>query len=248
MLWQVERNKMGKIICVGLGPGDQKLMSVKSDQLIRSAKIIAFFRKKRTAGHARTIVNGMLREDAIEYAMEYPITSEIDFLSKEYQTVLAKFYNDWAFRLEQIASKSDVIVLCEGDPLFYGSFMHLHTRLKGKVELDIIPGITGMSGCWTALGEPFCWGDDITCVVMGTLQSQKLQKAVLQGDALVIMKVGPHIPKIKKALLKARKLDQAWLIERGTMKDEKIIKLSDFTLDNAPYFSIILVLGEGRRP
>ena len=239
---------MGKIICVGLGPGDQELMSVKSDRLIRSAKTIAFFRKNGRAGQARTIVEGMLREDTTEYAMEYPITSEIDFLSKEYKVALAKFYNNWALRLEQIAKNTDVIVLCEGDPLFYGSFMHLHTRLKGRVELEVIPGITGMSGCWTALGEPFCWGDDITSVIMGTLSFEKLKKAVLQGDALVIMKVGTHIPKIKIALLEAKKLDQAWLIEKGTMNDEKIVKLSEFTLDKAPYFSIVLVRGEGRRP
>jgi precorrin-2/cobalt-factor-2 C20-methyltransferase len=239
---------MGKIICVGLGPGDQELMSVKSDRLIRSAKTIAFFRKKGRAGQARTIVEGMLREDITEYAMEYPITSEIDFLSKEYKVALAKFYNNWALRLEQIANNTDVIVLCEGDPLFYGSFMHLHTRLKGRVELEVIPGITGMSGCWTALGEPFCWGDDITSVIMGTLSFEKLKKAVLQGDALVIMKVGTHIPKIKIALLEAKKLDQAWLIEKGTMTGETITKLSEFTLDNAPYFSIVLVPGEGRRP
>ena len=239
---------MGPIICVGLGPGDQELMSVKSDRLIRSAKTIAFFRKKGRAGQARTIVEGMLREDITEYAMEYPITSEIDFLSKEYKVALAKFYNNWALRLEQIANNTDVIVLCEGDPLFYGSFMHLHTRLKGRVELEVIPGITGMSGCWTALGEPFCWGDDITSVIMGTLSFEKLKKAVLQGDALVIMKVGTHIPKIKIALLEAKKLDQAWLIEKGTMTGETITKLSEFTLDNAPYFSIVLVPGEGRRP
>ena len=239
---------MGNIICVGLGPGDQELMSVKSDRLIRSAKTIAFFRKKGRPGQARTIVEGMLREDITEYAMEYPITSEIDFLSKEYKVALAKFYNNWALRLEQIANNTDVIVLCEGDPLFYGSFMHLHTRLKGRVELEVIPGITGMSGCWTALGEPFCWGDDITSVIMGTLSFEKLKKAVLQGDALVIMKVGTHIPKIKIALLEAKKLDQAWLIEKGTMTGETITKLSEFTLDNAPYFSIVLVPGEGRRP
>ena len=239
---------MGKIICVGLGPGDQELMSVKSDRLIRSAKTIAFFRKKGRAGQARTIVEGMLREDITEYAMEYPITSEIDFLSKEYKVALAKFYNNWALRLEQIANNTDVVVLCEGDPLFYGSFMHLHTRLKGRVELEVIPGITGMSGCWTALGEPFCWGDDLTSVIMGTLSFEKLKKAVLQGDALVIMKVGTHIPKIKIALLEAKKLDQAWLIEKGTMTGETITKLSEFTLDNAPYFSIVLVPGEGRRP
>ncbi len=239
---------MGKIICVGLGPGDPELMSVKSDRLIRSAKIVAFFRKKGSSGQARSIVNGMLRDDVIEYPMEYPLTSEIDFLSSIYKTRLSAFYDEWANKLKKLAKESNVIVLCEGDPLFYGSFMHLQTRIKNTVELAVIPGITGMSGCWTTIGKPFCWGDDTTTIIMGTLSSEKLMKSVTHGDALVIMKVGSHINKIKKALLKAKKLDQAWLVQKATMNDEKITKLSQVNLNTVPYFSIVLVHGEGRRP
>ena len=144
---------MGKIICVGLGPGDPELMSVKADRLIRTARHIAFFRKAGRKGNARTIVEGMLAADATEHAMEYPVTTEIPFTDPQYNRLLAAFYDDWTERLAGLAaSGEDVIVLCEGDPFFYGSFMHLHTRLAGRAEVEVVPGITGMSGCWTATG------------------------------------------------------------------------------------------------
>ena len=41
----------------------------------------------------------------------------------------------------------DVALLSEGDPLFYGSFMHLFVRLKARFASTIVPGVTGMSGC-----------------------------------------------------------------------------------------------------
>ena len=90
---------MGKVICVGLGPGDPELMSVKADRLIRSARHVAYFRKAGRAGQARQIVEGMIGGEATEYPMEYPVTTEIHFADPEYNRLLAAFYEDWAQRL-----------------------------------------------------------------------------------------------------------------------------------------------------
>ena len=123
---------MGKIICTGLGPGDPDLISVKSDRLIRSARHVAYFRKAGRAGQARRIVEGMLAADVTEYAMEYPVTTELPFDSPAYNQALAQFYDDWADRLALLSQSVEVIVLCEGDPLFYGSFMHLRALYLGR--------------------------------------------------------------------------------------------------------------------
>ena len=239
---------MGKIICTGLGPGDPDLMSVRSDRLIRSAAQVAFFRKKGRSGQARRIVEGMLRADATEYPMEYPVTTEIPFDSPEYNDALARFYDDWAERLATLAETQDVVVLCEGDPFFYGSFMHLYTRLRGRVPVEVIPGITGMSGCWTATGEPITWGDDVMTVLMGTLPEADLARRMADSDALVVMKTGRNLPRIRRALAAAGRLDEAWLVEKGTMPDQRLAKLADVPDDDCPYFAIVLVPGLGRRP
>ena len=239
---------MGKIICTGLGPGDPDLMSVRADRLIRSAAQVAFFRKKGRAGQARRIVEGMLRADATEYPMEYPVTTEIPFDSPEYNDALARFYDDWAERLATLAETQDVVVLCEGDPFFYGSFMHLYTRLRGRVPVEVIPGITGMSGCWTATGEPITWGDDVMTVLMGTLPEADLARRMADSDALVVMKTGRNLPRIRRALAAAGRLDEAWLVEKGTMPDQRLAKLADVPDDDCPYFAIVLVPGLGRRP
>ena len=239
---------MGKIICTGLGPGDPDLMAVKSDRLIRAATHVAYFRKLGRRGQARRIVDGMLRADAVEYAMEYPVTTELPFDSPEYILALAQFYDAWADRLATLAITEDVVVLCEGDPFFYGSFMHLYTRLKGRAVVEVIPGITGMSGCWHATGMPITWGDDVLSVLMGTLPEEDLIRHMRAADALAIMKTGRNLPRVRRALAAAGRLDDAWLVERGTMPDQRMARLVDVDDKDCPYFAIVLVLGTGRRP
>lgn len=238
---------MGKVICTGLGPGDPDLMSVRSDRLIRGARHLAYFRKAGRKGQARQIVEGMLREDVTEHAMEYPVTTEISFKDPEYNRILSEFYDGWTARLEALAATDDVIVLCEGDPFFYGSFMHLHSRLQGRVEVEIVPGITGMSGCWTATDLPITWGDDVLTVAMATLPEEELVRRLKDTDAAVVMKIGRNLPKLKRALAAAGRLDDAWLVERGTMPKQTVQKLTDFA-GETPYFAICLLHGQGRRP
>ncbi|MHC0052762.1 precorrin-2 C(20)-methyltransferase [Actibacterium sp. D379-3] len=238
---------MGRVICVGLGPGDPELMSVRADRLIRTARDVAYFRKAGRPGQARQIVEGMLDPEVIEHAMEYPVTTEIPLADPEYNRLLAAFYDDWTTRLATMTGDRDVVVLCEGDPFFYGSFMHLHSRLQGRTRIEIVPAITGMSGCWTATGQPITWGDDVLTVLMATLPEDDLARRAADTDALVVMKIGRNLAKLKRALTRAGRLKDAWLVERGTMPEQKISRLAD-AIAPVPYFTIAVVHGNGRRP
>ncbi len=239
---------MGRIICTGLGPGDPDLMSVKAHRLVTGATHVAHFRKAGRPGQARRIVEGMLAPGVTEYPMEYPVTTELPWESPAYNAALAGFYDHWAGRLAEVARTADVVVLCEGDPFFYGSFMHLYHRLHGVVEVDIVPGITGMSGCWTATGQPITWGDDVMTVLTGTLPEAELTRHMRAADALVVMKTGRNLPKIRRALASAGRLDAAWLVEAGTMPNQRVARLSETPETACAYFAIVLVHGQGRRP
>ncbi len=238
----------GRVICAGLGPGDPDLMSLRAARAIAAATHVAYFRKAGRPGQARRIVEGMLAVGVTEYPMEYPVTTELPFDSPEYTQALARFYDDWAKRLETLCQTSDVLVLCEGDPFFYGSFMHLHSRLQGRVPVEVIPGITGMTGCWTATDTPITWGDDVLTVLMGTLPEDDLVRHMASADALVIMKTGRNLPRVRSALDRTGRLDAAWLVERGTMPNQRIARLVDVDATDCPYFAIVLVHGHGRRP
>ncbi len=241
--------KIGTVYGLGLGPGDQELMSVKSDRLLRNAKHVAFFRKAGRKGQARQMVQGLLAENAIEFPMEYPVTTEIPVSDPRYNEILSAFYSEVAAHVRALAeSGEDVIVLCEGDPFFYGSFMHLFTRLKDVVPVEVVPAITGMSGSWTATGAPITWGDDVLTVLMGTLDEDKLTRHMQDTDALVVMKIGRNFDKVVRALKASGKFDDAWIVQFATMPNQTVTKLSEMTDKVTPYFSIVIVHGQGRRP
>ncbi|WP_428512652.1 precorrin-2 C(20)-methyltransferase [Roseovarius sp.] len=239
----------GTIWGVGLGPGDPELLSVKADRLLRGARHVAFFRKAGRQGQARRIVEGMLRDDVTEIAMEYPVTTEIPLTDPRYNEILSAFYQACTDRLRALSDAGeDVVIVCEGDPFFYGSFMHLHSRLRDHCAVQVVPAITGMSAAWTATDAPITWGDDILSTLMGTLPEETLVEHMARADALVIMKIGRNIDKIRRALRRADRYDAAWLVEYASMPNQTVQRLSEAEDKITPYFSIIIVHGQGRRP
>jgi precorrin-2/cobalt-factor-2 C20-methyltransferase len=239
----------GTVYGVGLGPGDPDLMSVKAHRLVTQAPLVAYFRKKGRPGQARTIVEGLLASNVREIPLEYPVTTEIAVDDPAYGEALSAFYAECIARLEEeLRAGRDIVVLCEGDPFFYGSFMHLHSRLIGRVPVEVVPGITGMSGCWTATGTPVTYGDDVLTVLMGTLNEASLVARMSGADALVVMKLGRNYPKVRRALTEAGLLERAFYVERGTMQGQLVVPMMEKADDKAPYFSMIIVHGQGRRP
>ena len=241
--------KMGKIYGVGVGPGAVDLLSVRADKLVREAKYIAFFRKTGRAGHARQIASTLLSKDVIELAMEYPITTEIPLSDKRYSEVLSEFYKKYSNKIISLSQTGiDLVILCEGDPFFYGSFMHIYSRVKDKCPVEVVPAITGMSAAWTATDIPITWGDDILTVLMGTLDKTTLENQLQNTNAAIIMKIGRNLPKIKKALERTGRFYDAFIVEYAAMDKQTVQRLSDYNTENAPYFSIIILHGQGRRP
>jgi precorrin-2/cobalt-factor-2 C20-methyltransferase len=241
-------SRIGTIYGVGLGPGAPDLLSVRADRLVRNGRHIAYFRKSGRSGHARRIAQGLLRDDAIELAMEYPVTTEIPLSDPRYNESLSAFYADCTDRLLAVAQTGeDVVVLCEGDPFFYGSFMHLHSRLSDRAPVEVVPGITGMAGAWHATGVPITWGDDVLTIAMATLPEDELVRRIRDTDALVVMKIGRHLPKLRRAVTAAGRADAAWLVEHAAMPGQRVTRLVDADTIT-PYFAILLIHGHGRRP
>lgn len=239
----------GTLHGVGLGPGDPELLTVKAVRVIEGAPVIAYFAKAGRRGNARGIVDRWMPANAIEAPLYYPVTTEIPVSDPHYNAALAAFYASASEELAaHLEAGRDVALLSEGDPLFYGSFMHLYIRLKDRFPTRIVPGVTGMSGCWSAAGEPITWGDDVLTVLPGTLEETELARRLQGTDAAVIMKIGRNFPKIRRALRQAGLYERAIYVERGTMSDEKVTPLADKADDAAPYFSIVIVGGRGRRP
>ncbi|QRG06393.1 precorrin-2 C(20)-methyltransferase [Xanthobacter dioxanivorans] len=234
----------GRLIGVGVGPGDPDLLTLKAVKAIAGADVVGYFAKAGNVSHARRIAQAHFPAHAIELPLNYPVTTEIHRHADAYRTAIGAFYDASAevVAAHLIAGRT-VAVLSEGDPLFYGSYMHLHVRLASRFPAQVIPGVTGMSGCWSQAGAPIAQGDDVLMVLPGTLDEAELSRRLREADAAVIMKVGRNLPKIRRALAAAGRLERALYVERGTMADCALVPLAERGEERAPYFSIVLVPG-----
>ena len=87
-----------------------------------------------------------------------------------------------------------MVVLAEGDPLFYSSYMYLHDRLADRFACEIVPGVTSVSAASAAAATPLARHEDVLTVLPGTLPVPELARRLADTDAAAIMKLGPDLP------------------------------------------------------
>jgi precorrin-2/cobalt-factor-2 C20-methyltransferase len=238
---------IGCLYGVGLGPGDPDLVTVKAAKILKSVPVIAFFAKKGASGRARAIFGHWVSSNCQQLPLIYPVTTEVHFCDPAYAAQLLTFYRDGAGAIAAyLSAGEDVALVCEGDPFFYGSFIHLFLRLRDRFKIEIIPGVTGISGCWSAAKTPIAWGDDVLSVLPGTLDYSDLVCYLRASRAAVIIKIGANLAKIRAAAGEAGRLPTALYVEHGTSDSQIIMPLGDKPDCRAPYFSTILIPGRGR--
>ena len=238
----------GTLYGIGVGPGDIRYLTLRAAALVRDVDVIAFFAKRGLQGNARGIVDPLIAPHRHELRLEYPVTNEIPPEDPSYQQQISRFYEESVEMLAALLRQGKSVgLLAEGDPFFYGSFMHMWLRLEAIFPLEVVPGVTGMSGCWTRANAPITWGNDILSVLPGTLGEEQLIRRLTETDAAVIMKVGKNLAKVRRAVTAAGMLARAIYVQRGTMKGEQIMPLSECPDGNGPYFSMVLIPGQGRR-
>ena len=236
--------RSGRLLGVGVGPGDPELATLKAARAIASADVIAHFAKAGNPSHARAIAAGFIKPGTLELPLLYPVTTEIPRHDPAYGRALGEFFDASAQSVAQhLDAGRSVAVLSEGDPLFYGSYMHLHVRLAPRYPTEVIPGVTSLSGCWSEVGLPIAQGDDVLSVVPATLPAAELARRFAQSDAVAVMKIGRHLAKVRRALADAGRLAGAIYVENGTTAQAHAVPLAHKPDDSAPYFAVVLVAG-----
>lgn len=241
---------MGKLYGVGVGPGDPELLTLKAVRALQHADVVAHFCKRGASGNAWRSAQPVLQNSAAEVLpLVYPYTTERSPRDPQYVRALRGFYDEAAEQIStRLRKRKTVAVVCEGDPLFYGSYMYIHDRLAGHHPTEVVPGVTSFVGCAANARIPMVSTDRTFTVLPGTLPEEVLERRVRQADAFAVIKIGRHLPKLKRVLQRAGQLADATYIERGTMGKELIQRLSAVPDTRATYFSLVVVPGHDGGP
>ncbi|SMY06497.1 precorrin-2 C(20)-methyltransferase [Flavimaricola marinus] len=223
----------GVLYGVGLGPGAPDLLTLRAARLVEGARVIAYPTLAGGASFARSIVADLIPDGAEEIVMDVPMTVE--------RAPAQAAYDAGAARISEfLAGGRDVVCLCEGDPFFYGSFMYLFARLSGAFEVQVVPGVTSVTACAARAGLPLVARNERLTVLPGPLPEPELRARIEGAEALAIMKVGRHLPKIRALIADLGLLDRAVYVERVSLPDEVVCPLAEAP-ERAPYFSMILL-------
>jgi precorrin-2 C20-methyltransferase/precorrin-3B C17-methyltransferase len=234
--------RSGRLTGVGVGPGDPDLLTVRATRIIAAADVIAYHCAQHGRSIARAAAEPYLPDGVTEEILRYPVTTEGTDHPGGYKGALADFYAEAAARLAaHLEAGLDVVVLCEGDPAFYGSYQHLHTRLAVQFTATVVPGISSVSAAAAAVGVPLVQHDQTLAVLPGTLPDAELRARIVGADAVAVLKLGRTFDRVRAALADAGLLDRARYVERAGTSAELVAPLADVDPAAVPYMSLALV-------
>ncbi len=242
------RISAGRLYGVGVGPGDPELITLKAARLIGAADVVAYHSGTSGRSIARRIVDDLVAPGTVEELLVYPVTTGDTSHPGGYYGAVEDFYDASAARLAaHLDAGATVVVLAEGDPLFYSSYAYLHERLSPRYRCEVVPGVIAISAVTAAAAAPLARHEDVLTVLPGTLPVPELARRLADTDAAAIMKLGRTFGNVVEALRQAGRLGEAQYVERASTGAEVVAPIADVDPDRVPYFSMILVPGRDRR-
>ena len=238
----------GTLWGVGLGPGDPELVTVKAARVIAEADVVAYHSARHGRSIARGIAEPYFRPGQIEEHLVYPVTTETTDHPGGYAGAMEDFYRESTDRIAaHLDAGRNVALLAEGDPLFYSSYMHMHTRLTQRFDAVIVPGVTSVSAASAATGTPLVQGDEVLTILAGTLPVDELKRRLADTDAAVVLKLGRSYPAVREALSSAGRLDETFYVERASTPRERVMPAGEVDESSVPYFSLAMLPGTARQ-
>jgi precorrin-2/cobalt-factor-2 C20-methyltransferase len=224
----------GRLYGLGVGPGNPELVTLKALRLLRAVPVVAYPAPEHGDSFARSIVAAWIKGHQREIAIRFPMRPE---------PPPVEIYDDAAAELAaELEEGRDVALLCQGDPLFYGSFINVFTRLAGRYQIEIVPGVSSLTACAAAAAIPLVSRDETLAVIPATLEEDQFATRLAASDSVAIVKLGRHVAKVRRVLGRLGLLDDAVYIEHATLPTQRVAPFACIDPGLAPYFSMVLIV------
>ena len=219
----------GRFTIVGVGPGDAELMTLKAARILAEADVVAYPTTSRGSFAARTAEAHIA--GATHHAFTVPMTGD---------GAAEAAYDEAARAIAvHLDEGRHVALLCEGDPMLYGSATSVMARLAPTHTPEVVPGVTAASACAAATGLELARGTQPVTILPATSDEAALRRALAAPGALILYKVGRHFDAVAGLVRRAGR--DGTLISRATLADQTITPLADAPAGDKPYFSAILL-------
>jgi precorrin-2/cobalt-factor-2 C20-methyltransferase len=223
----------GRLYGLGLGPGDPELITMKALRLLRAAPVIAYPAPEAGNSFARAIVAPWLDGTQCEIAVRFPM--------RPGPPPVAVYREAAARLLATLDGGVDVAYLCQGDPLFYGSFAGILRSLPARCAVTVVPGVSALNACAAAAGLALSRGDCALSVIPATVPEEVLTARLERAEAAAVIKLGRHFRKLRRVLDRLGRLDGAVYVAHASLPDQHVAPLAAVDPARVPYFATALV-------
>ncbi len=226
-------NNNGIFYGIGVGTGNPEYLTLKAVRLIQQADVIAYLKSETGTTIARDIATQWIVGQQ-QMAISMPYKTDRKTANQAYDTA-AQQISDY------LQQGLKVAFLCEGDPLFFGSYIYLHQRLSPHYPCQIVPGISSINST-TALAQiPLVQQNENLAIVTSRNTDSEILSALNNYSSVVIMKAGSARPRLLKLIKQSKRLGKTCYIQRAGQKGEQILHDVSQLTGTGDYFSLFIV-------
>lgn len=226
---------------VGVGPGVPDLITLRAIDTIRRVPVLALPRgSDYGTSKAWEIVQPTIGQIARQKRLflTFPMSKDPERLRPAWERAFARIG-------AELDAGRDVAFLTEGDPSLYSTFIYLQDEARRRwpgVGIEVIPGVSSITAVPAVTGVPLADGQERIAILPGTYGLQDLVDILRRFDTVVLMKIGPELPRIIAALEQEGLLDRAVYVSRATMREQRIVRdLRAIGAERGDCFAMVVV-------
>ncbi len=226
----------GRLVGVGVGPGDPEHLTIKGLRALREAdEIFVPVGETGETGRAEAVVEAYLgagRATRLLFALSDDAAARAE---------------NWERAARAVAEPLRVGKTCAfatiGDPNLYSTFTYLARAVKRHVphaEVDTVPGITAMQDLASRSGTVLALGDERLALLPFTAGKAALKSALEGFETVVCYKGGGRLGEVLEVAKEAGRLEAATYGSRLGMEGEEIVHASEMVGRAGAYLSTVI--------
>ena len=214
-------SKKGKLIGIGVGPGDTELLTLKAIRILKSVPVVFSPKSAREKESiALSVVKPILkqRSDYKRLMLVEPIFPMI-----EDKLELEKVWTNASEMIAQyLDSGRDVAFITLGDSSIFSTYSYVQKKLIDRYEVETIPGITSFTACAAARNKALVEQNDILTIIPKL--DERLGNILENSDSIVLMKASRNTSEMENIIETDSRPKEIYSVENCTHENEKIIE------------------------
>jgi len=231
---------LGRLYGVGVGPGDPELLTLKAARILGEVPVI-FVPKK--ANESDSLAKAIIRDVV---SQSTPEIVELVFPMLRDNELLAKHWYEAAETIWQyLSAGKDCAFVNLGDPLIYGTFIHVLEMLKTnhpQADVEVIPGVSSINAAAARGVVPLAVDDERVAIISSSCEDKLIREVLENFDTVVFMKVNMTFDRVFDILEDLGLMEKCLYARRCTTEDEEIVRdISRLKGQKLDYFSLLIV-------